>query len=198
MKKQYILEVRSTPPERPTITAPEAARRLGIDHRTMRRGLEIGTYAGGWYAIEGGQQRNWFVYSDVPPFAPSSGPPVPATPNQDDTTAAPDMVLSAALEFIAELRERDARRDERDARRDEQLSRLIIQIQADQAAIRADQMDYESRMNLMAAASSESGLAAAEILASAQRLQRALEMTNQIISQIHLPKFGPDDSNRVL
>jgi hypothetical protein len=191
MKKQFSLEVRSTPPERPTITAPDAARRLGIDHRTMRRNLEIGTYAGGWYVIEGGQQRNWFVYSDVPPFAPLSGTSAPATPNQDTPTAAPEMVLSAALEFIAELRERDARRDE-------QLSRLIAQIQADQAAIRADQMDYESRMNLMAAASSESGLAAAEILASAQRLQRALEMTNQIVSQIHLPKFGPDDSNAVL
>lgn len=191
MKKQYSLEVRSTPPERPTITAPDAARRLEINHRTMRRNLEIGTYAGGWYIIEGGRQRNWFVYSDVPPFAPSSGPPAPATPNQDNPTAAPEMVLSAALEFIAELRERDARRDE-------QLSRLITQIQADQAAIRADQMDYESRMNLMAAASSETGLAAAEILSSAQRLQNALEMTNQIISQIHLPKFGPDDSKAVL
>lgn len=181
------METRSTPPERLTITVPHAAHRLGIDHRTMRRRIESGEYAGGWYVIPGGRQRNWFVYADVSPFAPLPGVPVPATPNLASSPATPEGVLAATLEFIAEMRTRDAQRDE-------QLSRLITQLQADQAAIRADQMDYESRMNLMAAASSETGLAAAEILSGAQRLQNALDMTFQIISQVHLPKFGPDDT----
>ncbi|MEE6140840.1 hypothetical protein SKC41_31700 [Mycobacterium sp. 050128] len=54
---------------RPVTGAPEAARILGRDVRTVRRMIESGVLEGG--TSTGGQRRQWFVYTDqlTPPAA---------------------------------------------------------------------------------------------------------------------------------
>lgn len=175
------METRSTPPERPTITLPAAARRLRLDQRTLRTRITAGVYEGGWWRPEGGKQKRWFVYSDVPPFVPPG------------TTAPADGPLAATLELIAEMREREARRDEQMHQIVSAVQDLVAEVRTEQKALRADQLDYDARMSLMAAANSETGQGAAEILAGAARLQNALEMTLQVLAQIHGPKFGPSE-----
>lgn len=62
-------------PGRPKISAPDAARLLQRDVRTIRRMIEDGELAGG--ATVGGKQRRWWVYVDQLPRSienPTSSP----------------------------------------------------------------------------------------------------------------------------
>ncbi len=197
------VEIRSTPPQRPRITASQAARRRiwpnATDVRTIRRHIESGDIPGCVYRPEHAKQDTWYVYTDVPPFTPNPAPEPAATAQIDATT------LTAALQIISDMQARQARRDaERDAQilqalsairsREAEIEQLIADVRAENAALRADQLDYESRITLLLAAQAEKDKGAAEILSGAQRFQRALELTQQVITDMHLPSFGPTDT----
>jgi biotin operon repressor len=49
-------------PERPVVSSPEAARRLGLSRFNVNQRVQRGTLAG--YGIQGDQRTRWFVYVD--------------------------------------------------------------------------------------------------------------------------------------
>jgi len=175
------VEIRSTPLERPAISALQAAQRRifpkASDARTVRRLIADGKIPGCAYQPPGSTKRAWWVYTDVPPFTTAAASPTQDSPS---TTGAPatDPTLSAFLDVLTELRAE------------------ITALRNDNAALRADKLDYDNRLTLLLAAQREKDQAAAELLSVANRYQRALAATEEVLTQIHLPAFGPADRDQ--
>lgn len=166
------MEIRSKPLERPAITARQAAHRQAFpaatDVRTVRNLISRDAIDGCAYRPPGATRTSWWVYTDVPPFTTAAA--TATTPGATDTT------LSAVLEVLAELRAE------------------ITALRAENAALRADKLAHDTRITLLLAAQHEKDQAAAELLSIANRYQRALAATEDVLTQIHLPAFGPDKS----